>query len=199
MFSLCAQRSTRTGRTVAAAHHLLRNYSNELASAQKQEQEQEQEGEDGRSSGDVVVALAIAKHKGVGSVRGDELARRVVLADIRVNSDTAVVRGRAKACVAIAVKDEDGDNLTSLELIIGEMCDEGDCLAVALRGYCHWFGIGVAQDIQQAIEWWQRAAALGNADAMFNLGVCFAKGVGVAQDKQQAIEWLQRAAGLANV
>ena len=145
MLSLCAQRSTRTGRTVAAARHLLRSH-NKLAIAQQKEQQQEEASD----TGDVVVALAVAKHNGVGCVRGDELARRAVLDDVGVNSDTAVVRGRAKVCVALASIDEDGDEGTFL-VLSGEGSDEGDSLAMAWRGYCHWEGDGVAQDKQQAV------------------------------------------------
>ena len=144
---------------MAAARHFLISHS-KLASAQE-----ESFGDGGSSAGDVVVALAVAKHDGVGCVRGDELARRAVLADIGAHSDAAVERGRAKVCVALAAKDEGGDKETIFELLC-EGCDEGDCLAMTLRGYCHWEGDGVAQDKQQAIEWWQRAAASGHKEAV---------------------------------
>ena len=97
MLSLCAQRSIRTGRTVAAAHHLLHSHNEKCSSAPPQQQEEEERS----SAGDVVVALAVAKHDGVGCVRGDELARRAVLADLGANSGDAAVRGRAKACAAL--------------------------------------------------------------------------------------------------
>ena len=118
MLSLCAQRSIRTGRTVAAAHHLLHSHNEKCSSAPPQQEEEERS-----SAGDVVVALAVAKHDGVGCVRGDELARRAVLADHGANSDDAAVRGRAKACAAL-VAVVFGDELV-VKLI--EASEEGEC------------------------------------------------------------------------
>ena len=53
---------------------------------------------------------------------------------------------------------------------------------------------GIAQDEAKAVELFQRAADLGNADAMVRLGECYDDGEGVEQDKSKAVEWYQRAA-----
>ena len=57
---------------------------------------------------------------------------------------------------------------------------------------------GIAQDKKKAIELFQRAADLGNADAMNKLGVYHYKGNGVLQDKKKSIELYQKAADMGN-
>ena len=50
------------------------------------------------------------------------------------------------------------------------------------------------KDVGQAMEWYQKAAAQGNANAQFCLGVLYANGTDVCQDLGQAVEWLRKAA-----
>jgi TPR repeat protein len=44
------------------------------------------------------------------------------------------------------------------------------------------------------VEWYQRAAAQGNGDAMLSLALMFDAGEGVAVDKATALQWYERAA-----
>jgi uncharacterized protein len=55
-------------------------------------------------------------------------------------------------------------------------------------------GRGVAQDYGQARQWFEKAAAAGDAEAMNNLGVLYDNGQGVAQDYGQARQWFEKAA-----
>jgi len=55
-------------------------------------------------------------------------------------------------------------------------------------------GDGVAQDYQQAIEWFQKAAHQGYDKAYFNLGVTYMQGIGVSPVPQAAFNWFQKAA-----
>ena len=55
-------------------------------------------------------------------------------------------------------------------------------------------GQGIAQDYVRAREWYEKAAANGNAIAMNNLGTLYAYGHGVAQDYAKAREWYEKAA-----
>jgi tetratricopeptide (TPR) repeat protein len=52
----------------------------------------------------------------------------------------------------------------------------------------------VAQDYAKAREWYEKAAANGNATAMLNLGQLYEEGWGVAQDYGKAREWYEKAA-----
>ena len=52
----------------------------------------------------------------------------------------------------------------------------------------------MAQDYAKAREWYEKAAAKGDASAMFNLGSLYKNGHGVAQDYAKAREWYEKAA-----
>jgi localization factor PodJL len=55
-------------------------------------------------------------------------------------------------------------------------------------------GKGVAQDLQQAVAWYQRAASQGFAPAQYRLGSMFERGLGLKADLARARVWYQRAA-----
>ena len=45
----------------------------------------------------------------------------------------------------------------------------------------------------EAVIWYRARAALGNVDALFNLGVCYEEGRGVPQNFKAAVAWYERA------
>jgi tetratricopeptide (TPR) repeat protein len=47
---------------------------------------------------------------------------------------------------------------------------------------------------QESVEWYQKAADQGTADAQFNLGLMYAQGHGVLKNDSKAVEWWQKAA-----
>ena len=51
-----------------------------------------------------------------------------------------------------------------------------------------------AQDLGQAVYWYERAARAGDAEAMYWMYRCYDQGVGVAKDKEAARYWLAQAA-----
>jgi len=55
-------------------------------------------------------------------------------------------------------------------------------------------GDGVAEDAEQAVSWYRRAAEAGDAGAQFNLGLCYANGDGVPEDAELSVAWHRRAA-----
>ena len=55
-------------------------------------------------------------------------------------------------------------------------------------------GQGVAQNTQQAIQWYTRAAEQGVAPAQLNLAIMYLRGEGVKPNLQQARLWLEKAA-----
>ena len=55
-------------------------------------------------------------------------------------------------------------------------------------------GIGVEQNEYEAIRWYLKAAARGNADAMNNLAVMFALGRGAEKSQEASFAWALRAA-----
>jgi hypothetical protein len=56
----------------------------------------------------------------------------------------------------------------------------------------------VAQDNQEAVRWFRKAAEQGNAYAQGTLGVLYYNGTGVAQDYQEAVRWYRKAAEQGN-
>ena len=65
-------------------------------------------------------------------------------------------------------------------------------------GVLYAYGRGVAQDYQQAMAWFHKAANAGNANAMYNIGVLYDNGQGIVQDYQQAMVWYRKAADAGN-
>lgn len=59
-------------------------------------------------------------------------------------------------------------------------------------------GTGVEQDYTQALEWYEKAADLGQITAMGNIGALYMDGNGVEQDYAKALEWYEKAADLGN-
>lgn len=50
-------------------------------------------------------------------------------------------------------------------------------------------------DPARSVEWFERAAALGDRNAMYELGLLYANGKGVARDLPRALTWMERADG----
>ncbi|WP_201587996.1 tetratricopeptide repeat protein [Psychrobacter jeotgali] len=55
-------------------------------------------------------------------------------------------------------------------------------------------GQGIAQNTQQAIQWYTRAAEQGVAPAQLNLAIMYLRGEGVQPNINQARKWLEKAA-----
>ncbi|MDO4250982.1 MAG: tetratricopeptide repeat protein [Moraxella sp.] len=63
-------------------------------------------------------------------------------------------------------------------------------------GYCYERGLGVVQDVNQAIRWYQESAKRGDvisAPAMIALGRLYEQGLGVEKDINQAISLYRQA------
>ena len=75
----------------------------------------------------------------------------------------------------------------------------GDVDAMCNLGMCFATGEGVAKDDKKAMEWYQRAAELGDAAAMEILGSLFEMRVEAEdKDKEEAVKWHFKAADAGN-
>ena len=75
----------------------------------------------------------------------------------------------------------------------------GDPAAMYELGVAYKKGNGVPKDYSQAVVWFRKAAAAGNADAMNYLGVLHEnQGFGVPHDEAQAAVWYGKAAKLGH-
>ncbi len=65
--------------------------------------------------------------------------------------------------------------------------------------FCYHIGAGVERNEAEALRWYQSAAALGDAQAMFNTGLYHAMGRGgLNKNPEQAALWYRRAADKGN-
>jgi TPR repeat protein len=75
--------------------------------------------------------------------------------------------------------------------------EAGDIYGFNNMGYAYENGVGVEQDIHQAIAWYERAAAGGQPNAPVNLGFIYRDGrPGLDPDPAQAARWFAQAARL---
>ena len=66
---------------------------------------------------------------------------------------------------------------------------QGERLAQYTLGVMYDRGLGVLQDFQEAIRWYQAAAEQGHTTAQFSLGVMYAAGEGVTRNYEEAFRW----------
>ena len=70
--------------------------------------------------------------------------------------------------------------------------EDGDAIARLAEGY--YYGRGREKNLRTALQLWERAAALGNAEAQYYRGGCCFYGDGVPRDKEAAFRlWEQSA------
>src|SRR5260364_342265 len=63
-------------------------------------------------------------------------------------------------------------------------------------GYNYEHGIGVEKDEKKCFEYYMKAAELGNAVAIVNVGNCYQNGDGVEKDEKKAFEYYKKAADM---
>jgi TPR repeat protein len=76
--------------------------------------------------------------------------------------------------------------------------EKGDVTAQFLLGYMYAEGQGVAQNYQEAINWYAKAAAQGHVESQVTLGTMYSEGQVVPRDRQQAIKWYSMTAQQGN-
>ncbi|MCR5348603.1 MAG: TIR domain-containing protein [Bacilli bacterium] len=98
-----------------------------------------------------------------------------------------------------------------------ELAEKGDAQAMLELGDCFVEGEGVEQSLEDAANWYQKAADNGLKEAeekaakcylalaregdplyMFNIGLCYCNGEGVEQSYEKGAEWYKKAADLGN-
>jgi TPR repeat protein len=77
--------------------------------------------------------------------------------------------------------------------IVYELAEGGEPLARHFLGWHYHKGIGVTQDDQQAVKWWQMAARDGVAESQQGLGWAYEHGRGVDRNYVEAYRWYSRA------
>jgi hypothetical protein len=75
-----------------------------------------------------------------------------------------------------------------------KQAEAGDAAAQNNLGLCYATGVGVPEDMKEAVKWYTRAAEQGFAYAQYNLGLVYATGEGVPKDMVKAYHWFSLAA-----
>ncbi len=75
-----------------------------------------------------------------------------------------------------------------------ELAKQGYPLAECQVGYFYLKGLGVEQDLEQAVYWTTRAARHGDWDAQYNLASFYEQGAGLPADPEKARRWYALAA-----
>ena len=74
------------------------------------------------------------------------------------------------------------------------LAEAGDPEAQANVGYMYEEGLGVSQQLDVAVGWYEKAAASGSMQANHNLGMIFAEGRGMPQSWVRALRYFEEAA-----
>ena len=78
------------------------------------------------------------------------------------------------------------------------LAEQGNATAQAYLGLAYSQGLGVAKDMAQALNWYNKAAEQGYVLAQLNLATHYYRGIGVAPDLKLAREWFRKAAAQGN-
>lgn len=96
-------------------------------------------------------------------------------------------------------QDNDDDESEDDESIFrDEECDDAETYYRTAEDY-YYGRNGKAQDYEEAVNWYNKAAELGHAEALYSLGYCYEKGEGVDFDEGEAFEWYLKAAELGHL
>jgi len=116
-----------------------------------------------------------------------EITRRKTLADM----ENAQLLGVIADCLEkdLVTKTDSLPNLTGTTLAYAQA---GDARRQNEMGKMCYYGNGMPQDYEAAVEWWQKAAAQGNYESQLSLVNAYRKGTGVEKNQRLANYWLEK-------
>ena len=123
--------------------------------------------------------------------------QKAAVSELEAQADS----GDADANLALGLRKlSNGDVAQGVERL--ERAAQGDSDASAnamlILGSLYSDGTIVDQDVKKGVDYYQRAAKLGQASAAFQLFKCLRDGLGVERDEAKALEWLRVAAEKGN-
>lgn len=97
-----------------------------------------------------------------------------------------------------AIKAIEAGNSPKAVETLGKLAKDGNSMAQFRLGGLYYHGHGVAEDESLAIYWWKKAAASGNAEAMFQIAHAYLFGTTAARsvsdpDREAALWYFQAA------
>jgi len=136
-------------------------------------------------AGSVGVTLDISPAKKLADAAKEIVAEPLVL------SDTASYQKAADVFTAAAAKMDQANGMLAEARKDHQQAESDVSTAVARANEAL-----AKKDYGTALSWYEKAANLGNAAAMFNVGELYELGRGVDKDAVQAAKWYEKAAGL---
>ena len=61
-----------------------------------------------------------------------------------------------------------------------------------MLGYAYFYGLGINEDLSQALRWFNMSAAQGHPDSCYMVGRCMER-ANMGADRTSAIRWYERA------
>jgi hypothetical protein len=117
-----------------------------------------------------------------------EITRRKALADMEKAQLLGVIADSLEK--DLVTKSVSLPNLTGTTLAYAQA---GDARRQNEMGKMCYYGDGMPQDYEAAVEWWQKAAEQGNYEAQLSLVNAYRKGTGVEKNQRLANYWLEKA------
>jgi hypothetical protein len=112
-------------------------------------------------------------------------------------SDT-IISSDLQACDDLLCSGESREDFIEANIdrlsIWKDSAEAGDARGQMLYGLCFYYGHGVEEDEDVAIEWIQKSADQGNAQAQCTLGLGYGNGWGVEKNKALSVELFKKAA-----
>lgn len=121
-------------------------------------------------------------HTDITKMTPEELLERAMAGDIN-----------AQVALAEYCKNSQNDNSSAFRWWY-RAAESGHALAQYQVGLCLLNGVGIVQNVEEAVSWFQKAVEQGNVQAQYQLGLCYADGIGVTKDPFAAMSWFHRAA-----
>lgn len=118
--------------------------------------------------------------------------------ELIVKASQGDVHAQGRACIISMASGDANHEYSEAVRWCALAAEAGNSEAQASYARLYQFGLGIAQDNQLAIEWYEKAAAKQNAQAMYMLGQLLTQSDAPA-DEARGLAMLQRAAALGNV
>jgi TPR repeat protein len=121
-----------------------------------------------------------------------QLDRTLVLA-------SALIAGIATFLLPLSLQAQTQAQPKGIDPGLMAKANAGDAKSQLLVGFAYGKGDGVLMDLDQAAEWYRKAAENGNATAQVILGLECLDGLGVPKDKGQSDKWFRKAGAQADM
>lgn len=135
----------------------------------------------------------------VNLLPGDPARGMIIVVNVQIRTSVylAVVAGTlllASAQSQASAQDQGAVQNRGIDPALVAKATAGDAPSMLLVAKAYATGSGVDQDDSIAVDWYRKAADLGNIEAEIRLAECYRDGRGAPRDMAQAASWYRKAA-----